>query len=455
MRVVTNGAVLNGNQVDGVTYILHRLGERFGQLGEEQRLKAMRDFMDFDRKPYETIDELLTRFEVLRNRSREVADFEMNFEGISFMLLRSCRVSDQQFIMLTQPTNGRLPNDELQYRNLFAALRRLGHVVENFHDNIAQGIRNPQAKGRGKGDRAGTYLGNALQDSQSGYTDESAYPQWNLGDDSWTDNTWHDNRGWHDDQSSHSDPWVGHANTATDSNTGWNLGTWTEPVYNTHEPADSGTDTDTASSVGEAWYEYEDIEDFENLGEPQQAEELFWAYQRAKGRYRRFMRKPVRRVRRFLKRRGKGKGKHPGYYLANLSEQEIESMFFAKGRKGKGKGKRSSGKGKGRRQNPKGPDGQIMKCRKCGSTEHFQRECPRNSGGGHGKGGKGNKGPPALGSSFFVGDQAAERQNAPLSTLGPRIVETLMDCVPSAVVSVEKEIIVLTCETPGAFVPPY
>ena len=39
--------------------------------------------------------------------------------------------------------------------------------------------------------------------------------------------------------------------------------------------------------------------------------------------------------------------------------------------------------------------------------------------------------------------------------VGPMIVEALMDCVPSAVVRVEKEIIVLTCETPGAFVPPY
>ena len=30
--------------------------------------------------------------------------------------------------------------------------------------------------------------------------------------------------------------------------------------------------------------------------------------------------------------------------------------------------------------NPRGPDGQIMKCRKCGSTEHFQKECPQNQG---------------------------------------------------------------------------
>ena len=146
------------------------------------------------------------------------------------------------------------------------------------------------------------------------------------------------------------------------STDGWNLGDWSENMYPTYEEPNSGTDTDTVSSIGDTWYEYEDIP--EGLTEKEQGEELFWAYQRAKGRFRKFMRKPVRRVRRFMKRKGKGKGKHPGYFLTTLKDQEIENLFFGKGRKGcKGKGKRSSGKGRGRRQNPKGRDGQIMKDR--------------------------------------------------------------------------------------------
>ena len=39
--------------------------------------------------------------------------------------------------------------------------------------------------------------------------------------------------------------------------------------------------------------------------------------------------------------------------------------------------------------------------------------------------------------------------------VGPKIVETLMEAVPTVVVTVENEMIVLTCEIPGAFVPPY
>ena len=140
---------------------------------------------------------------------------------------------------------------------------------------------------------------------------------------------------------------------------------------------DSGTDTDTVTSEGQTAYTYADIP--RDLEPNQTAEHLFWAYQQAKGRYRKFMGKPIRHVRRFFKKRGKGKGKHSGTYLASLNDYEVSELFFkGKGKgKSKGKGKRSSGKGKGHRGNPRGPDGQIMTCRTCGSTEHFQRECPQ------------------------------------------------------------------------------
>lgn len=411
MQVIMNGALLNGVQVDGVTYIMNILAERYGQLGEELRLKVIKEFMDFDRKPHESIDDLLTRFEVVRNRATELGNFDMSFEGISYMLLRSTRVTDQQFLMLTQPTNGRLPNDEPAYRNLFTALRRLGHVVEHHQDNIASGLRG---KGSGKGSK-GMYLGYEVSEPSYEPVPEAAYPQWNVSEstNSWNEQTWT------------RDPWSSNpASSSYHETTGWNLSEWTpEPVYATAQEADSGTDTDTQSSVGEFWYEYEDIPNYNELAEPQQAEELFWAYQKAKGRYRRFMRKPVRRVRRFMKRKGKGKGKHPGFYLASLSDHELEQMFFAKGKSGKskGKGKRSSGKGKGRRTNPKGPDGQIMKCRKCGSIEHFQRECPRNSGGPRPQGPPGNP-------SFYVESEPMHIENSaplnlPVTARNSRIVE--------------------------------
>ena len=41
IEVITNGALLNGQQVDPVTYIMNVLAERFGQLGEELRIHGL------------------------------------------------------------------------------------------------------------------------------------------------------------------------------------------------------------------------------------------------------------------------------------------------------------------------------------------------------------------------------------------------------------------------------
>ena len=340
-NIILQGGMLNGIRVDGMTYIMNLLGERYGQLGEESRLRAIKDLMEFDRRPQERIDDLITRFEVTRQRAAEGGNLVMSVEGLTYKLLRACKVSDHQFMNLLLPTQGRLPQTDRELMNMFSALRRMGHVVEKSKDNIAQGL------GHQHGPTANAYMTSEVTWSEPASS-------------SWDSNQ---GNGW----------------TPQPRNDGWNFDSWTEDVYmasNTN--VESGTDTDTVSSLGEQEYDYSDVP--QGLDRDQTAEHLFWSYQQAKGRFRRFMRKPVRKVRRFIRRKGKGKGKHPGFYLASLNDQDLEEMFFKGFRKGKGKGKRSTGKGRGRRTNPKGPDGQIMKCRKCGSTEHFQKECPQNQG---------------------------------------------------------------------------
>ena len=242
VNVIMNGAPLNGNQVDGMTYVMNLLAERYGQLGEELRLKVIKEFMDFDRKHHENIDELLTRFEIVRSRANDLGNFNMSYEGISYMLLRACKVNDQQFIMLTQPTQGRLPNNEPEYRGLFSALRRLGHVVEHHHDNIASGLRH---KGRGRGD----HYHATTEQSTEGTMNTTSYPQWNVGND-WYPSEGHNVYDWNSGSSSQG--------PITDS-LGWNLSEWPEQSYTANETIDSGTDTDTVSSYGDTWYDYDDI----------------------------------------------------------------------------------------------------------------------------------------------------------------------------------------------------
>ena len=174
----------------------------------------------------------------------------MNFEGISYMLLKACQTTDQQFMKLTQPTGGHLPNTEPEYRALFGALRRLGHVIEHKQDNIASGLRG------GKGPGKGHYW--TQETSDSGENVSHSYPQWNAGEDTWNQGTWE----------SSSSSWTPCADT-----TGWNLSEWPEQAYATQEHVDSGTDTDTVSSLGDTWYDMDDIP--EGLTETEKAEELF------------------------------------------------------------------------------------------------------------------------------------------------------------------------------------
>ena len=107
------------------------------------------------------------------------------------------------------------------------------------------------------------------------------------------------------------------------------------------------------------------------------------------------MKKPVRRVRRrvrrYFHRKGKGKrskrrlrGKGVVSYLAQLPDDDLEEILFGKGQRGKGKGRharRTTGKGKGRRGNPFGPNGQPLKCHGCESTDHLVRDCPNKGNG--------------------------------------------------------------------------
>ena len=62
------------------------------------------------------------------------------------------------------------------------------------------------------------------------------------------------------------------------------------------------TDTETISSDGNTQYDVSDLQDYMQQDNQGKAELLYWSYTQAKGRWRQFMHKPARRVRRFLKR---------------------------------------------------------------------------------------------------------------------------------------------------------
>ena len=296
-----HGVIVNGAQIDPMTNLMHRLAERFAPLGEEMQLSAFSDFMEFRARANEGIEELLIRFDDTRQRAMETGQLNMNIQGIVYTLVRALGLSSEQFTNLLQPLQGRLPQTEQEYDEFRLRVRRLGHIVERNPGNIASTLGVGSRSNNNTRAFFGQQNDQSAQESQIG-TDRPVY----------------------------------FAGQGQGQSAGSPIGAGYDqrPTYHTQDQdIDSGTDSDTASSEGET-----DYRDMIPAGIPQSGitAHLFWAYSRAKAAWRSHMRKPVRRVRRFIRRKGKGKGKGRGKsasaFFAEATDEEIEEVFFGKGK---------------------------------------------------------------------------------------------------------------------------
>ena len=64
-----NGGILNGVAVDAFTYLIGYLHAKFSALEEESRLTAMMEMLIFSRRHNESINAVLARYEVVRQRA--------------------------------------------------------------------------------------------------------------------------------------------------------------------------------------------------------------------------------------------------------------------------------------------------------------------------------------------------------------------------------------------------
>ena len=118
-----------------MSYLLLGLEDRFGPLDDEQRLLSLTEFMAFHRHHGETIDDFLSRYQIVRSRARMEGNFVMSVEAYAFLLLRIMKTGPQAFTMLLQPFGGRLPSTENEYQAMMAHMRRLGHILEHHPGN--------------------------------------------------------------------------------------------------------------------------------------------------------------------------------------------------------------------------------------------------------------------------------------------------------------------------------
>ena len=236
---------------------MFQFSTRYARLvGEEVRLGAVGDLLSFGRESNERIDTLLTRFESYPNAySGDGWISPYSYAGLSWLLIRAVGVSDSQLIQLLQPLGGALPADEQQFTELKGAIRRMGRIIENAPGNMSNMLRGRQQPTHNY----------HIQDDHS-WNENVPTSQYDHPSSSW-----HDHSSWQSQwQSSEAYP------------------TYTQPhdpyVYLSDGQGDSGTDTDTSSDYGdESWPAAE------GATANEQAAELYWAYSRAKARWRSFM----------------------------------------------------------------------------------------------------------------------------------------------------------------------
>ena len=388
------GGVRNGIQLDPVSYLMAALQDRFAALDEETRLASMTEMLAFARRPGESINALLSRYEIVRMRAATEGQFVMSVEGCALQLLRACNIHPQQLQLTLQPFGGLMPATEAQLSLLVQQLRRQGHLTEGVHGNIGTILHGPMRQAR-----PGAYLagdadgqqqeGDSLNaaDAQHAYWGQNAGRRsspasWNVAPNPSTD--WAASAGGHPD--------AGYP--------GWASGTTaphgSQAAYQAEaEEFNIGTDdededsSETSSDSGNE--EIPDIPGLEHLSQADAAEHIYLQFRRAKRTWRRFTGRPVRKFRRFFKKhkrfKGKGKGKGKGRSHGGFMWTQDDTLAYLKG-KGKGKRSHTSGKGFGRRGNPRDRNGEVMKCHNCGSEEHLAARCPQK-GSGKGSRGKG------------------------------------------------------------------
>ena len=87
------GATINETPTDPVTYLLYTLGIRYEALEDERALSSGTQLLDFQSRPGERIDSLLTRWDMARHEAQSVGAGINNFVTLSTMLLRIIRVN--------------------------------------------------------------------------------------------------------------------------------------------------------------------------------------------------------------------------------------------------------------------------------------------------------------------------------------------------------------------------
>ena len=118
-------------EIDGATFLLWQLMRQFEALRVEVQVSALLQYQNFHRLPHELIDECLTRFDMLRTRARDHAQYQLGPVGDTHHLLNGMRIPHQEWHRLFDPFGGDFPATEAQLQTLMTRIRKAGHLSES------------------------------------------------------------------------------------------------------------------------------------------------------------------------------------------------------------------------------------------------------------------------------------------------------------------------------------
>ena len=130
-------------QVNAVTFLMHQLQSRFGPLDEETRLKAVHEWNTFRRRPNETINATLTRFEQTQKRAEHDAGLVQPYETTSYKLMQVLGFRNEQILEYIKPFGYRMPNTPTEYTSMCMDIRRRMRLTEHHPGNIGSYLGGP------------------------------------------------------------------------------------------------------------------------------------------------------------------------------------------------------------------------------------------------------------------------------------------------------------------------
>ena len=144
-EVLANGYPDSG--LTGLQVLMNALRKRWGAETQSQQLELIRAYDDFRVSPTESIDDALTRFDIIQTRASSEAGHVSGFTARASKLLSAFRVPEEQWALLLAPTQGALPSTDEQYLEFSLYLKR--HLSLFFNrSNIAHPVP-PGMDGKG------------------------------------------------------------------------------------------------------------------------------------------------------------------------------------------------------------------------------------------------------------------------------------------------------------------